>query len=314
VAHRAGVVHRDVTPDNIMLHGQQVTVLDFGIAARIGEPDDDSTGASFGTPAYVAPERLDGTPARAATDVYALGVVLHEMLTGSIPFRVRGWDEVALDHGEPPVIAVPGLPKQVSELVRRCLRRDPDARPEATEVALVLQRAMPHPHPLRDSRAVRWSLAAAAGVTAIALFGWWQAGPGAPDTAGSVGPTPTASIRPTGAQTAAQPAETPSASTPSTAATLAVVPVAQALGEAISTIDTAESSGQLRDDVAHDLRQMVNNLVNNSATMAAIDAGTTGIKSKIGSREREGTVSMAFAAELIGEVDQLSAALVKRIT
>jgi serine/threonine-protein kinase len=312
-----------------MLHGQQVTVLDFGIAARIGEPDDDSTGASFGTPAYVASERLDGTPARAATDIYALGVVLHEMLTGSVPFRVRNWDEVAIDHGEPPVLVVPGLPKQVSELVRRCLRREPDGRPEATEVALVLQRALAHPHPLRSSRGLRWSAAVAAGVTAFALFGWWQAGgKDDPQPGALASPSPSASSTPTVAQTAVQQAATtgpaaPSRSSGGTGISPTASPAAQsrpvlsvgaALDAALATIDGAVSRGELRDDVAHDLRQLLNNMVNNSSTQADIDGETVGVKSKIASRERERSISIDLAAELRTEVDQLAAALSDRLS
>src|SRR5262245_42524070 len=85
-AHEQGVVHRDISPDNVMLTSSGVRVFDFGIAAPIGEPDDDATGSTFGTPAYVAPERLDGQPAQTATDVYSLGVMLFEMLTGHPPF------------------------------------------------------------------------------------------------------------------------------------------------------------------------------------------------------------------------------------
>ena len=82
-AHDQGVVHRDISPDNVMLTSSGLRVFDFGIAAPIGEPDDDATGSTFGTPAYVAPERLDGRPAQTATDVYSIGVMLFEMLTGA---------------------------------------------------------------------------------------------------------------------------------------------------------------------------------------------------------------------------------------
>jgi eukaryotic-like serine/threonine-protein kinase len=84
-AHEHGVVHRDVSPDNVMLTSSGLRVFDFGIAAPVGEPDDDSTGSTFGTPAYVAPERLDGQPAQTATDVYSLGVLIYELVTGQAP-------------------------------------------------------------------------------------------------------------------------------------------------------------------------------------------------------------------------------------
>ena len=167
-AHHRGVIHRDITPDNIVVHGDRVTVLDFGIAAKIGEPDDDSTGASFGTPAYVAPERLDGTPAQTGTDIYALGVVLFEMLTARIPFRVRGWDDVAADHGPVPLLRVSGLPPQVRSLVAQMLARDATARPRAEQVAEVLREAL-------SARRSHVLVAAAVTVAMVgaALVIWW---------------------------------------------------------------------------------------------------------------------------------------------
>ncbi|MET0496360.1 MAG: serine/threonine-protein kinase, partial [Actinoplanes sp.] len=93
-AHDGGVVHRDVKPGNVMLTLTGVKILDFGISAATGDPDEDETGVTFGTPAYVAPERLDGKPAEPATDVYGLGVLLFEMVTGEPPYPVDTWEEL----------------------------------------------------------------------------------------------------------------------------------------------------------------------------------------------------------------------------
>jgi eukaryotic-like serine/threonine-protein kinase len=82
-------------------------VVDFGISAAIGEPDD-ATGATFGTPAYVAPERLHGLPAQAATDVYALGVLLYEMVTGALPYPADSWEGCPGQRG-------PGAPRSAPE-------------------------------------------------------------------------------------------------------------------------------------------------------------------------------------------------------
>jgi serine/threonine-protein kinase len=104
-AHRLGIVHRDITPSNVMMTPAGAKVLDFGIATRIGAPDEDEDGETFGTPAYVAPERLDGAPAQPATDVYSLGVLLHEALTGRVPYPADTWEQLsaALAGGPAPL-------------------------------------------------------------------------------------------------------------------------------------------------------------------------------------------------------------------
>jgi eukaryotic-like serine/threonine-protein kinase len=141
-AHRLGIVHRDITTANVMMTQVGAKVLDFGIATRIGAPDDDEDGATFGTPAYVAPERLDGAPAQPATDVYSLGVLLHETLTGRVPYPADTWDELSValtEHPPPSLAGVPGLPATVAEICLRCLSRDPADRPTARQVATVLR-------------------------------------------------------------------------------------------------------------------------------------------------------------------------------
>ncbi|MFV2110169.1 serine/threonine-protein kinase [Micromonospora sp. LOL_015] len=139
-AHRLGIVHRDVTPANIMMTSIGAKVLDFGIATQIGAPDEDEEGETFGTPAYVAPERLDGRPAQPAADVYSLGVLLYETLTGRVPYPADTWDDLhrALDQEIPP-LTVPGLPTPVSEICLRCLSRDPLSRPTAHQVGAALR-------------------------------------------------------------------------------------------------------------------------------------------------------------------------------
>ncbi|MEU4379392.1 serine/threonine-protein kinase [Micromonospora echinofusca] len=141
-AHRLGIVHRDITPANVMMTRAGVKVLDFGIATRIGAPDDDEDGGTFGTPAYVAPERLDGAPAQPATDVYSLGVLLYEALTGRVPYPADTWEQLSealAGDGPPPLADMPGLPPEVARTCLRCLERDPLDRPTARQVASVLR-------------------------------------------------------------------------------------------------------------------------------------------------------------------------------
>ncbi|MGC4887508.1 serine/threonine-protein kinase [Micromonospora sp. DT227] len=141
-AHRLGIVHRDVTPANVMMTGVGAKVLDFGIATRVGAPDEDEDGGTFGTPAYVAPERLDGAPAQPATDVYSLGVLLFETLTGQPPYPADTWEQLSAalaEHAPPTLDGVPGLPRPVAEICLRCLARDPRDRPTAHRVAAVLR-------------------------------------------------------------------------------------------------------------------------------------------------------------------------------
>jgi serine/threonine protein kinase len=141
-AHRLGIVHRDVTPSNIMMTSVGAKVLDFGIATHIGAPDEDEEGDTFGTPAYVAPERLDGTPAQPATDTYCLGVLLFETLTGQPPYPADTWEDLvrALEDPEVPrLVGVPGLPPAVADICFRCLARNPRDRPTARQVGEILR-------------------------------------------------------------------------------------------------------------------------------------------------------------------------------
>ncbi|MFK3983195.1 serine/threonine-protein kinase [Micromonospora sp. NPDC050397] len=142
-AHELGIVHRDITPSNIMMTAVGAKVLDFGIATRIGAPDEDEDGETFGTPAYVAPERLDGTPAQPATDTYSLGVLLYETLTGRVPYPAETWDDLTealrADQPVPSLATVPGLPRTVADACSRCLARDPADRPSTREIAELLR-------------------------------------------------------------------------------------------------------------------------------------------------------------------------------
>ena len=152
-AHNAGIVHRDLKPDNIMLtdrHGNPdyVKVLDFGIAKMVGDKNMATltqAGAVFGTPRYMAPEQATGKPVDARTDIYALGIILYEMITGSHPFRADSAVEYLVKHTTEDAV-MPGqlgldiqIIPRVDSIVARCMRKDPAERFQS---AVELQRAI----------------------------------------------------------------------------------------------------------------------------------------------------------------------------
>ncbi|MFY1702719.1 MULTISPECIES: serine/threonine-protein kinase [Micromonospora] len=148
VAHRVGVVHRDIKPGNVMLTETGAKVLDFGIAALAGpHPLASASGELFmGTPAYTAPERLTPGPADPASDVYALGALLYRTLTGRTPLPVRSFTDAIEAHARRtpvPPPAVPGLPTELAALVMACLAEEPARRPSAARVAARLGAAGP---------------------------------------------------------------------------------------------------------------------------------------------------------------------------
>jgi len=140
-AHARGIVHRDVTPANVMLTQTGAKVVDFGISALIGENDIDPDGSLLGTPAYLAPERLEGGQVSPATDVYAVGLLIYRTLIGQLPWDVGTTTALLRAHQyvEPdPLPTVEGLPSSVDALVGRCLEKHPSDRPSSAELAHVL--------------------------------------------------------------------------------------------------------------------------------------------------------------------------------
>jgi serine/threonine-protein kinase len=144
-AHARGVVHRDIKPSNVMLTAAGAKVLDFGVAGLAGSPEEDEVGGTlFGTPAYLAPERLLSDVVVAATDVYALGLLLYRCLTDRLPWDADTPTQMIENHVyEPPspLPAIDGLPPVIGQLVARCLAKNPDDRPSAVETAQVLSEA-----------------------------------------------------------------------------------------------------------------------------------------------------------------------------
>ncbi|NUS37072.1 MAG: serine/threonine protein kinase, partial [Pseudarthrobacter sp.] len=131
-AHAAGFIHRDVKPENVLIADDgRIKIGDFGLARAVTSST--SSGALIGTVAYISPELVLGKPADARSDVYAVGIMLYEMLTGQQPFEGEVPIQVAYQHVNgtvgPPSDLVPGLAAEVDELVQWCTANDPEKRP-----------------------------------------------------------------------------------------------------------------------------------------------------------------------------------------
>lgn len=145
-AHAKGIIHRDLKSENILVERDYAgkdfaLVLDFGIAKLDTTTNSVQTaiGSIFGTPAYMSPEQCRGIETDARTDLYSLGIILFEMLTGEPPFQKRNQAEVLVAHisEKPPDIMtrVPGLPPALGHLVMSLLEKDRERRPQSAELA-----------------------------------------------------------------------------------------------------------------------------------------------------------------------------------
>lgn len=139
-AHDRGIVHRDVSAANILLTTTGVKLIDFGICVTSGHRDLDDE-LLLGTPAYIAPERLEGHPGAYASDVFSLGVVLYRMLTGRAPFPSATDQDLFTAHrtwSPRPLPAALNVPDTIAGLCHLALAKDPAARPSAAAIARTL--------------------------------------------------------------------------------------------------------------------------------------------------------------------------------
>ena len=183
-AHRAGVVHRDLKPGNVMLTHRGAIVMDFGVAGiddidRAADPPSTSSlrslvrtevGTIFGSPAYMAPELWEGQAATVQSDLYAFGVMLYQMLTGRLPFSAKtpaAFVEKLSTAPPPPLRSLRrDVPWNLVRLVRRCMARDPEVRPTSAANAANLI------SPLRGRQRRRFAWGAS-GVAAVVVGSLW---------------------------------------------------------------------------------------------------------------------------------------------
>lgn len=144
-AHERGVVHRDVKPENAMIDERgELKLMDFGIAQLAGTDGLTQAGLVMGTVNYIAPEQAQGGEVSGAADVYALGVVLFQLATGSLPFKGSNPASVVAQHvtapiPEPAAVSPRPLPAGLPEVIKACLEKEPAARPSAAMVVGVLE-------------------------------------------------------------------------------------------------------------------------------------------------------------------------------
>jgi tetratricopeptide (TPR) repeat protein len=148
-AHSEGVVHRDLKPQNIMIDAQgKATVMDFGIAHSTELTGLTQTGALLGTPEYMSPEQAKGQKADAQSDVFTLGIIFYELLTGETPYKADTALATLLkrtqEKARPPAELDPTIPRYLSEIVAKCLEIDPRLRyQKASDILVDLQAGRP---------------------------------------------------------------------------------------------------------------------------------------------------------------------------
>jgi serine/threonine protein kinase len=169
-AHAAGIVHRDVKPQNILVSIDQgathAYLTDFGLARRLDQVGLTLPGALLGTPIYMSPEQALGETVDARTDVYALGCVLFELLTGDPPYTGETLTGLLIDHQSAPIPRVsdrlPHVPTEMNQVIARALAKDPNDRfPSAGDLAEAAAAALESRLPTDPERSVATGSAAA---------------------------------------------------------------------------------------------------------------------------------------------------------
>jgi len=147
-AHTRGMVHHDLKPSNIMFTATgEVVLTDFGVARLVGATYRTLPGSIYGTPAYIAPEQAQGERGESRSDIYALGVILYEIVTSQLPFEADTPFALIMKHlnepPSPPTTIKPDIPKSVNKIILKALSKKPEDRYQrADKLALALQEAV----------------------------------------------------------------------------------------------------------------------------------------------------------------------------
>jgi serine/threonine-protein kinase len=172
-AHRAGVIHRDIKSANIMLDSEgRVVVTDFGLARLEDHPGMTQDGMLLGTPDYMSPEQFRGMKPDRRSDIWSLGVVLYEAVSGKLPFRAgENPASVMTEDPEPLTTACPGAPRELDRIVRKALAKAPaDRYQSAGALASDLQRLLGQLLPAQDRPRHAWLSSRSRRVTALAAL------------------------------------------------------------------------------------------------------------------------------------------------
>jgi len=132
-AHDAGLIHRDIKPSNLIMDPKgHVTITDFGLVKKQENIKQTQTGMVFGTPQYISPEQVTGKSQDARSDIYSLGLVFYQLLTGNVPFTSESPVELMMKHLNDPLpdlrTVMPSIPLRVVEIIERMAAKDPDER------------------------------------------------------------------------------------------------------------------------------------------------------------------------------------------